>query len=201
MQVDGREDDGAHGVVVGCRRISADDSRLAVAARDEVIAENELPRAPNVLYVFTIGHVEADRGGAGRARDPPVGPDRREALDPRDIEREADQKLAAVLAVLRQRDVGAPHHLKDRARRVDDFELRIGAAPGEVDGLVGRHFESLDPARLEQPHAVERERHHGEQRKQHQAGADAEPRRSLIVCAIGAKLAARHDRPDPLRGP
>ena len=166
------------------RRIDRGERRLPVQPSDDVVADHELARFHRGLDMRPVRQVDADRGGIGRALDPAVGADDRDAVDPRHAGGEIGQVEIAGGAGREHAHIGARHHLQHRLRGGDDLALALRAAPRQLERLGGGVVDAFLAGLFEQAHAVEHQRHHRQQRQNHETCPDAQGRLAAWRCAM-----------------
>ncbi len=84
------------------------------------------------------------------------------------------QILIAVALLKRYPVINARHDLQQRANRINDVLLRLGAAPRQIDHLGIGAFGALGAGGLKRVHALEHQRRHGQERKHYQPRAYAQ---------------------------
>ena len=133
LQVDHRKHDAADAVVVADHRKRGDEARPLMNPVDQVIAQREVTGMQRILKMRTIGHVQSDDVGLGRAFDAAVGAGDRQAPDPGHVAGERGQVLIAVRRLDRHLGIGAGDDLQERANGIDDLALRFRAATRQID--------------------------------------------------------------------
>ncbi len=92
LQIDHREHDAFDGAVLADDGIGGNQTGHLVDLIDEIIAEREFARMQRALKMRSIGNIQADRQGFGRARDAAIGAGDRDVADPRNFRRHVRPK-------------------------------------------------------------------------------------------------------------
>ena len=190
LQIDHRKHDAIDGVVVADHGKRGDEARPLMNPVDQVIAQREVTGMQRILKMRTIGHVQSDHVGLGRACDAAVGSGDRQAADPGHVAGERGQVLIAVRRLGRHLGIGAGDDLQERAHGIDDLALRFRAATRQIDHFGAGAVDTMAAGQFQSVNAVEHQRRDGQKREHEQAGADAQnrlapPRRRLArLCLI-----------------
>ncbi len=82
----------------------------------------------------------------------------------------------------RHAGIDARHDLQQGADRINDFALRLGAAPRQIDHFGVGALGAVGAGGFKAVHALEHQRRDGQKRQHDQARADAENR--LVAAAL-----------------